>query len=55
MNKGKGSSSSGVVDSENNAETMIRIEMEDLELAKAEREGRGDRRSCSAWRVLGGM
>ena len=55
MKKGKIYSASEVVDNDDSAKTMIRIEMEDLELAKAEREGRGDRRSCSAWRVLGGM
>ena len=58
VNKGKGYSASGVVVDDDNAETMISIEMEDLERAKVERgggRGRGGRRGCSAWRILGGM
>ena len=39
VKKGKVSSGLGVVDDEKNAETMISIEMEDIEQAKVEREG----------------
>ena len=41
MKKGKGSSALGVVNDDDDAETMIFIEMEDLERAKVEREGGG--------------
>ena len=42
MKKGKGSSESGVVDNDDNAETMVCIKMEDIERAKVEREGEGE-------------
>ena len=41
MKKGKVSSASGVIDDDDNTETMIRIKMEYLEQAKVEKEGGG--------------
>ena len=43
MKKGKVSSALGVIDDDNNTETMIHIKMEDLEQAKVEKEGGGVR------------